>query len=272
MPLSGSVLIIDDDVHLRQTFARILKQSGCEVTTAADGPEALQRLMGAVYDLVYLDIHLPGMNGLQVLKEIHRLHSQLSVVLFTGHATLQSALDAMRLGAIDYLIKPVDPDTLIARTQVILADQAVQRRRREIQAQIESLQSELKSLEKAAPPPLEEAGAGPATTFAAPADRFLKRGPLILDLQARRATFAGRVLTLPPAAFDYLVVLTRHAPDVVGYQTLVAEAQGYQTDLRQAQELAKWHIHELRDSLEPDPQRPLHVLNVRGIGYRLVVD
>jgi DNA-binding response OmpR family regulator len=274
--LSGSVLIIDDDVPVRQTFARILRQAGCEVITAADGAEAMQRLAGASYDLAYLDIHLPGKDGLQVLKEVHQLYPQLPVILFTGHATLQSALEAMRLGAMDYLVKPVDPDTLISRTQVILTEQSLLRRRREIQAQIEALQSELKKLEAAVPPSEAAPGSGPlektAPTFTTPADRFLKRGPLILDLQARRATFGGRMLTLPPAAFDYLVVLTRHAPDVVSYQTLVAEAQGYQTDLRQAQELAKWHIHELRESIEPEPQKPRHVLNVRGTGYRLVVD
>ena len=67
-------------------------------------------------------------------------------------------------------------------------------------------------------------------------------------------------------------MLARHTPDVVDYQTLVTEAQGYQIDRRQAQELAKWHIHELREALEPNPDEPRHVLNVRGTGYRLVAD
>jgi len=116
MTLSGNILIIDDEPNLRQTFTRILKQAGCNVTTAADGPEALKRLAGTVYDLAYLDIHLPGMDGLQVLKEIRRLYPQLPVILFTGHASLQSAMDAIRLGAVDYLLKPVDPENLLART------------------------------------------------------------------------------------------------------------------------------------------------------------
>ncbi|MBI3244811.1 MAG: response regulator transcription factor [Chloroflexi bacterium] len=268
MTLSGSILIIDDEANLRQTLVRVLKQAGCEVTAAADGLEALRLLGSTSYDLVYLDIHLPGMDGLQVLQEIHRQPLHPPVILFTAHASLQSALQAMRLGAIDYLIKPIDPETLIARTRVVLGEQAIERRRREIQEQITALQTELQSLDNvntlAAPLP--------PTLTSPTGDRFLKRGTLILDLQARRATFGDKVLSLPPAAFDYLLVLARHSPDTVSYQTLVAEAQGYQTDRQQAQELAKWHIHELRDSIEPDPKHPRHVLNIRGTGYRLILD
>lgn len=258
------VLVVDDEANLRQTMARILHQMGCEVTTAADGTEALQRLEAAPYDLVYLDIRLPGMDGLQVLRQIHDRYPQLAVVLLTAHASISSAVEAVRLGATDYLIKPITPEALIARTRTILTDQAVQRRRREIQEQIDALQAELRSLEQA-----------PTATssFTAPTDdRFLKRGTLTLDLHARWATYADRVLTLPPTAFDYLVVLVRHAPDVVPYQALVVEAQGYQTDLRQAQELTKWHIHTLREALERESARSCHLLTVRGTGYRLVVD
>lgn len=264
MTLSGSILIIDDEVTLCQTFTRILRQAGCEATAALDGKEALQRLATSTYDLAYLDLHLPGANGLEVLKEMHLIQPQLPVILFTAHASLQSAIEAMRLGATDYLIKPVDPETLIARTRTVLSERAVQRRRREIQEQIDALQAELTALESPPTP------ASPLATLSS--ERFLKRGRLTLDLQARRATFEDQELTLPPAAFDYVVVLARHAPDVVDYQTLVTEAQGYQIDRRQAQELAKWHIHELREALEPDPDQPRHVLNVRGTGYRLVAD
>jgi len=269
MTLLGRILIIDDEASLRQTFARVLRQAGCEVTVAADGHEGLRLLTAANYDLVYLDIHLPGMDGLQVLKQIQQSHPQLPTILFTAHASLQSALQAMRLGAIDYLIKPIDPESLIARTRVVLAERAVERRRRELQEQIEALQAELKKLDdlSGTPPQAESAPVHPVS-----GDRFFKRGPLILDLQARRVTLGEKVLALPPASFDYLLALTRHSPDIVDYQTLVAEAQGYQTDRQQAQELAKWHIHELREAMESDPKHPQYVLNVRGIGYRLVVD
>lgn len=264
MTLSGRVLIIEDEASLRQTLTRILRQAGCDVTAAATGPEALQRLTTSSYDLAYLDIHLPEMDGLQVLRELHKLNPQMPVVMFTAFASLETAIEAMRLGATDYLLKPLNPEVLISRTENVLKKQAIERRRRELQTQIAGLQDELRKLEESLAPT-----ASPAATSS---DRFLKRGQLTVDLQARRALFGERDLTLPPSAFDYLVVLTRHAPDVVDYQTLVTEAQGYQADRREAQELAKWHIHELRDSLEPDPSNPRHILNVRGIGYRLVVD
>jgi DNA-binding response OmpR family regulator len=258
------VLLVDDEANLRQTMARILHQMGCEVTTAADGAEALQRLEAAPYDLVYLDIRLPGMDGLQVLRQVHDRYPQLAVVLLTAYASISSAVEAVRLGATDYLIKPITPEALIARTRTILTDQAIQHRRREVQEQIDALQAELKTLDQA--PVVTPSSVTPVD------DRFLKRGALILDLHTRRATYADRVLTLPPTAFDYLMVLARHAPDVVPYQTLVVEAQGYQTDLRQAQELTKWHIHTLREALEREAAGSCHLLTVRGTGYRLVVD
>jgi len=186
------------------------------------------------------------------------------VVLLTAFGTFNSAAEALRLGATDYLLKPIDPPALLARTESVLAGQAVQRRRREIQAQIDALQAELKALEGPAP-----AAPAPAPP---PDDRFLQRGPLVLDLHARRALLDGAATDLPPASFDYLVVLARRAPEVVDYDTLVSEAQGYEAQGRQARELAKWHVHHLREALEPEARRPRHILNVRGVGYRLVMD
>lgn len=266
MKIIGNILIIDDEAVLRQTFTRILKQAGHEVTTAADGPEAIKRLDSTRFDLVFLDIRLPGgMDGLEVLKQVHDRHPQMPVILFTGYASLQTAMDAIRLGASDYLIKPVSPEILLERAQAVIAQQAIQRRRREIQEQIAALQEELRLLENS---PQELPSPPPRLN----SERYLRTGQLTIDLQTRHAMFGEQALVLPPATFDYLVVLARHTPDIVAYQTLVSEAQGYHTDPRQAQELAKWHIHEIRRVLEPDPRRPRHIINMRGDGYRLIAD
>jgi DNA-binding response OmpR family regulator len=267
MKLNGSVLIIDDEANIRHTLTRILRQAGCEVGSAADGSEALRMLTTANYNLVFLDLRLPDMDGLQVLKKIRDNYPQISVVLLTGHGSLKSALDAIHLGARDYLLKPIDPQTLLLRTQEILDELAVENRRREIQDQIETLQNELRELEGKQSPELT------ATEDLTKSDsRFLNRGKLILDLQAQRVTFGDNVLNIPPATFDYLVTLVRHAPNTVAYQTLVAEAQGYQTNQNEARELAKWHIHVLRQVIESDPKNPQFILNIRGVGYRLIMD
>jgi DNA-binding response OmpR family regulator len=128
------------------------------------------------------------------------------------------------------------------------------------------LQAELHSLAEDANPPTQPI---PST---ASGERYLKRGKLILDLHTRRLTINGRETDLPPTAFDYLLVLVRHAPNVVDYQTLVAEAQGYQAEAREAQEVVKWHVHHIRQAIEPDLRRPSLLINVRGAGYRLVID
>jgi DNA-binding response OmpR family regulator len=261
----GHILIIDDEAPLRQTLARILQRAGHQVTTAESGEMALSMLSNTPFDLVYMDIRMPGMPGLEALKIVHSSQPDLPVVLFTAQPDLHSAVEALRLGATDYLLKPLQPHILIERTSTILAHQQKQRRKREIQLQIQTLQAELKSL--------EDGDVGPATPLPeVSGERFLSRGRLTMDLLARRVTLAGQIVNLPPTAFDYLLVLARHSPNMVDYQTLAAEAQGYAVEMREAQELVKWHIHHIRQAIEADEQSPALIVNVRGSGYRLVAD
>ena len=267
MNASGHILIIDDEASLRQTMARILQRAGYEVTTAATGSEGLQLVSEHPFDLLYLDIRMPDASGLELLKAIHAKLPDLPVILFTAQPDLNSAVEALRRGATDYLLKPLKPQTVIDRTQAILISKQKERRKRELQRQIDALQAELNSLE----------GHGEKTADSTPQQqaasdaRFVKRGGLTLDLHTRRVTMNTRVINLPPTSFDYLLVLARHAPNIVSFQTMVSEAQGYETDTREAQELTKWHIHHIRQALEPDVRNPVHVINVRGTGYRLVI-
>jgi DNA-binding response OmpR family regulator len=266
MTLTGKIMIADDESSLRQTLARILQRSGFEVTTAESGEQALAFLETTDYDLVYLDIRMPGLSGPEVLNLIHAKNPDLPVILFTAQPDIHSAVEALRSGAADYLLKPLKPEILIKKTQAVLAARQKERRMREIRAEIEKLQAELKQVEG-----MENDAPLPAQ-MPAGSDRFLKRGQLVMDLQARRLSVGGRVVNLPPASFDYLTVLARHAPEVVDYRTLAAEAQGIQAGAREAQELVKWHIHHIRQAIETDPEKPSCLLNVRGTGYRLIAD
>jgi DNA-binding response OmpR family regulator len=266
--IEGHILIVDDEASLRQTLARILQRAGFEVTTTATGGEALSLLSQHSFDLVYLDLRMPDMSGLDVLKAIQAKFPELPVILFTAQPDLNSAVEALRRGAIDYLLKPLKPQTVIDRTKSVLAKTQKERRKRELQRQIDSLQAELNALEREATiqtdQTIPQAQASP--------DRFLKRGKLMLDMHTRRVMLNERAINLPPTSFDYLLVLARHTPSVVDYQTLVSEAQGYDTDLHEAQELSKWHIHHIRQAIEPDAHNPVYVINMRGTGYRLVTD
>jgi DNA-binding response OmpR family regulator len=267
MKLGGHILIIDDEASLRQTLARILQRAGFEVTTAANGKDGLALVHEHPFDLLYLDIRMPDISGLELLKNIHTKFPELPVILFTAQPDLNSAVEALRRGATDYLLKPLKPQTVIDRTQSILANKQKERRKRELQRQIDMLQAEVMALENTASthsdPEAQQKGSSD--------DRFIKRGMLTLDLHTRRVTMNERVINLPPTSFDYLLVLARHTPNIVDYQTLVSEAQGYEADMREAQELTKWHIHHIRQAIEPDKRKPVHVINVRGAGYRLVL-
>lgn len=264
--MTGHILIIDDEASLRHTLARILQRANFEVTTAASGQEGLALLGQHAFDLVYLDIRMPDMSGLEVLKRIHAALPELPVVLFTAQPDLNSALESLRQGATDYLLKPLQPGEMIQRTEAILTRQSRERRKRQIREQIAALQAELERLEH------DEVSPTPAVGPVNEAERFLTRGKISLDLHTRRARLNDREINLPPAAFDYLLVLLRHAPSVVDYRTLVTEAQGYEVEFREAQELVKWHIHQIRQAIEPDERNPRYLINVRGTGYRLVAD
>ena len=265
MNLPGHILIIDDEASLRQTLARILQRDGYEVTSVASGTEGISLITQQPFDLVYLDIRMPDMNGLDVLKTVHAQLPELPVILFTAQPDLHSAVEALRRGAIDYLMKPLKPETVLARTRTILSEQQKKKRRREILRQMEELQNELDALDGIKTQP------GNRTRSLYPI-ALSNAAILTLDLHTRRVMVSEQAVSLAPTSFDYLLVLVRHSPNVVDYQTLVAEAQGYQVDAREAQELTKWHIHNIRQAIESDAHNPIHVINLRGTGYRLVTE
>ncbi len=264
MSISGAILVIDDESALRQSLARILQRAGHQVTTAENAEQGMAFIEAGGYDLVFMDLRMPGMAGMEALKLIHDRYPDLPVVLFTAQPDLSSAVEALRSGATDYLLKPLKPEAILERAEKIISDRRREERKAEILRQIEALQAELKSLSAGEP--------GPSPLPRVESERFLRRGALVLDLHKRSLLVNGQSATLPPTPFEYLLVLARHAPEAVSYQTLVAEAQGYQADLREAQELAKWHIHALREALEKNGLSNAMVVNVRGEGYRLVAD
>jgi CheY-like chemotaxis protein len=120
----ASFLIVDDEPVVRLALTRVLSSDRCDVETAADGPEALQRLQERAFDVVLLDLRMPGMDGLTVLRTIKSRWPASEVIIVTGHAGLQSAKESVALGAFDYLAKPVGPNDLIHATREALRHKA----------------------------------------------------------------------------------------------------------------------------------------------------
>lgn len=267
MTLQNTILIVDDEDRLRLSLSLILQKENYHVETAANAKEALHYLQLTEYDLMFLDLNLPGMSGIDLLIEIHRLVPHMPVLILTAHAALESAIIAVRLGARDYLIKPVEPVLIIMRVAEILAEGEQPARKKEIVGQIQALLAELQTMEGEDTTPT---GALAALPVADPA-RFLNKGGFVLDLHARHAMLNSKYVSLTGIYFDYLSTLLRHAPKVVAYKTLVKESQGYEVAIAEARDLARWRIHELRKVIEADPQRPRYILTVRGIGYRLAI-
>ncbi len=104
----STILIIDDDDQLRISFERLLKEEGYAVRTAASGEAGLRMVSETIPDLVLLDVRLPGMNGLETFRQIHQLEQKLPVIIMTAFGTTETAIEATKMGAFDYVIKPFD--------------------------------------------------------------------------------------------------------------------------------------------------------------------
>jgi two-component system, OmpR family, alkaline phosphatase synthesis response regulator PhoP len=263
----ATILVVDDEPNLRRTLTAILERGGYQVTSAGDGKEALQRLQEGTFDLVFLDLKLPDTKGLLLIPQIRTINPDLPVLILTANATLESAMEAVRQGARDYMLKPIDPPHILARVNEILTEQQEPQRRREIIFQVQDLLAELRQMDGLdAPPP-----SIPAVVPAVDPARFLKCGVLTVDLHTRHFMVESRFVPLPPTTFDYLVTLMRHSPQTLSFEALVKESQGYNLTRSEAREMARWRIHEIRKVLEPDPRHPRYIITVRDFGYRLVV-
>ncbi|MGD8313938.1 MAG: response regulator, partial [Syntrophobacterales bacterium] len=110
----SQVLVVDDEAVVRTGIARVLEGQGLSVRMAADGSSALEIMEAETIDIVLIDIKMPGMDGIEVLKHIHTNYPETAVIMITGYPTIETAVESIKLGAIDYLTKPFRVDELEA--------------------------------------------------------------------------------------------------------------------------------------------------------------
>jgi DNA-binding NtrC family response regulator len=109
------VLIVDDEERLRNTMRKLLAVEGLEADSAGSGEEAVEKLRAGKFDVIILDVRMPGMTGVETLAEIKKIDPEVEVIILTGYASVDTAKDIMKLGAYDYLLKPYSKEELMDR-------------------------------------------------------------------------------------------------------------------------------------------------------------
>lgn len=136
--MSEKVLLVDDEEEFVETLAERMRTRGMEVSTSNSGADALQMVDDEDYDVVVLDLMMPGIDGLDALKRIKRRRPDIQVVLLTGHATVEKGVEAIKQGALEFLEKPVDLASLTEAihkakaTKMVLVDKETEERIRDI--------------------------------------------------------------------------------------------------------------------------------------------
>jgi DNA-binding NtrC family response regulator len=121
-----NVLLVDDEAPFVEALTRRLSRRDLDITAAFRGDEALEKLAeSSRYEVVILDVKMPGMDGIETLREIKKRHPLVEVIMLTGHATVESAIEGMKLGAFDYLMKPCDIDDLVSKVDEAAARKEV---------------------------------------------------------------------------------------------------------------------------------------------------
>jgi DNA-binding response OmpR family regulator len=252
------ILIVDDEDTLRMTLADLLASEEREIVTAASGEEALAYLEDSTFDLLVVDLIMPGIDGLQVIDVAQKMSPQARIIMLTAYGTLDSAIQAMRRGAADYLLKPATAPQIEAAVDRALQQRYEEARRQELIDRIGDAFDELRT----------KGGATPrAQPVAARQERFLQARGIIIDLQKHIVTMQSRALDLTPTELRLLSTLIAHADQVMSCSELVNQVQNYETDEREARSIIRVYIRRLRKKIEPDATSPGYILNIRGAGY-----
>jgi two-component system response regulator RegX3 len=229
---SHRVLIVEDEPGLAESVRYALESEGFEVMVAATGLNGLDAARSSGPDLVLLDLMLPEMSGLDVCRQI-RASSDVPIIMLTAKDSEADKVAGLELGADDYMTKPFSMRELIARVR-----------------------AHLRRASK--------------TGLLAESNEVLRGGPIELDIDAHVARVDGDEVELRPKEFELLESLMRRKNRLAARHTLIDEVWGpsYFGDTK----TLDVHIKRLREKLEADSSNPVHIVTVRGLGYKFVDD
>jgi DNA-binding response OmpR family regulator len=228
------ILIIEDNADLAQLLSMHLRDLSYDVDTAADGPSGLAQAGSAAYDLIILDLMLPGMDGIEVCRRIRERPPYVPIVMLTARSSETDRVVGLEVGADDYVTKPFSIRELLARVKAIF-----------------------RRVEQTGQAGRPEAGR-------------IEAGDLVID-PGRRAVFLnGASLELTAKEFDLLLYFAGRPGRVFTRSQLLDAVWGYGHE--GYEHTVNSHINRLRAKIEKDPARPRYVLTVWGVGYKFAED
>lgn len=230
--MTSRILLVDDDRDLSAMLADFMAHEGFEVGLATDDQSTHKQLSNGAFDLVILDVMLPGRSGFEILKDIRQLKPRLPVMMLTARGEAIDRILGLELGADDYLSKPFDPRELTARIRAIL---------RRTTSAAETSTSET----------------------------LLNIGRITLDLKRRRTTIGSEPLDLTNAEFRILHVLAAETGQPVERRVLTERALGRKLTLYDRS--IDTHVSNLRRKIERAGHCGIEIRSVRGTGYELLV-
>jgi two-component system KDP operon response regulator KdpE len=219
------VLVVDDEPAIRRFLKPSLTHAGYVVSETDTGQPAIDAARRGGADLIVLDLGLPDIDGLEVIRRIRAAGSAVPIIVLSSRGDEGGKVEALDLGADDYVTKPFGVDELLARLRAALRHR------------------------------LQEQGEEP----------IFRSGDLSVDLVRRIVTVRGAEVKFSPREYELLRLLVGNAGKVLTHKYLLREIWGGETDIQ----YLRIYIRALRQKIEPDPERPQHILTETGIGYRL---
>ncbi len=230
-----SIVIIEDNETLALGLRTSLEVEGYRVECIADGEAGLKWLQQHEADLIVLDLMLPGVNGFEVLRRYRSRGGTAAVLILSARDQEVDKVQGFRIGADDYVVKPVGVLEFLARVEAIIRRLSPTAR-----------------------------GGGGADGSSRPAHhRF---SDVVVDLRTRTVLRGGKPVDLSPMEFDFLAFLIDSGGDIVSRETLMQQVWRY--SLGVTSRTVDQHVARLRNKLEPDPAQPRHLITVRKAGYR----
>lgn len=233
------ILIVDDEPSIVTLLQFNLEKAGYEVMTSGDGRDALVRIEEASPDLILLDLMLPGIDGMEVLKRLRALNIKTPVVMITARDEELDKVLGLELGADDYITKPFRIREVLARIKAIF-------RRIETTTTVAN---------------------GDGVEEDDKDKNPIQIGELEIDLFRYEVLRGGEAVDLTPKEYDLLFYMARHRGKVLSREQLLNHVWNY--DFMGDSRIVDVHVSHLREKLERDPKQPKYIKTVRGLGYKL---